>query len=86
MEPKEVTCRKELEVTQVPFLTNPTACTGEPVVATIYMDSWEDPGTYNADGTTKVDDGKWASATLQSPPVPALTQESPLLLMKTPQA
>jgi hypothetical protein len=68
-EEKEVTCRKELEVTQVPFFTNPTACTGQPLVATIYMDSWEDPGSYNADGTPNVADGKWASATSQSPPM-----------------
>jgi hypothetical protein len=68
-EEKEAGCRKALEVAQVPFFTNPTACTGEPVVATIYMDSWENPGSYNADGTPNVGDGKWASTTSQSPPM-----------------
>jgi hypothetical protein len=54
---------------EVPYFTNPTACTGEPVVARIYMDSWETPGSYNTDGTPNVDDGKWVSATSQSPPM-----------------
>ncbi len=53
----------------VPFFTNPTDCSGEPVRATIYMDSWQNPGTYNPDGTPNFSDGKWVSATSESPPV-----------------
>lgn len=53
----------------VPFFTNPTDCSGEPLVATVYMDSWQNPGTYNSDGTPDFSDGKWVSATSESPPV-----------------
>jgi hypothetical protein len=53
----------------VPFFTNPSSCSGETLVATIYMDSWQNPGTYNADGTPNFSDGKWVSATSESPPV-----------------
>jgi hypothetical protein len=30
----------------VPFLTNPTSCPGTPLVATLRMDSWQDPGQF----------------------------------------
>jgi hypothetical protein len=53
----------------VPLFTNPSDCTGQPVVATMYMDSWQNPGTYNPDGTPDFGDGKWVSATSESPPV-----------------
>ena len=53
----------------VPFFTNPTNCSGDPLLATMYMDSWQNPGSYNADGTPDFADGKWVSATSQSPPV-----------------
>ncbi|HJU11997.1 MAG TPA: hypothetical protein VJ728_14025, partial [Candidatus Binataceae bacterium] len=32
----------------VPFFTNPTSCSGEPPVATIYIDSWQNPARLNA--------------------------------------
>jgi uncharacterized repeat protein (TIGR01451 family) len=58
----------------VPFFTNPTSCptdplTGEPVPVTtrIYIDSWQNPGTYNPDGTPDLTDKKWVSATSTSP-------------------
>jgi hypothetical protein len=54
---------------QIPFFTDPTDCSGGPVVATIYMDSWQHPGRYNADGTPDFSDPNWASAESPSPPV-----------------
>jgi sugar lactone lactonase YvrE len=32
----------------VPFLTNPTSCPGQPLVASLRMDTWQDPGQYVA--------------------------------------
>jgi hypothetical protein len=55
--------------TQIPFFTNPTACSNGPVVATLYMDSWQDPGTYDANGAPDLGDGKWAKSESASPPV-----------------
>ncbi len=56
---------------QVPFFTNPTDCSGGPVVTSLYVDSWQDPGSYNADGTPDVegDPSAWVKATSSSPPV-----------------
>ena len=33
------------------------------------MDSWQNPGTYEAEGAPDITDGKWVSATSESPPV-----------------
>ncbi len=55
---------------QVPFFTNPTDCSGGELTATIYMDSWLHPGSYNADGTPDVEgDPNWVKMTSSSPPV-----------------
>ena len=54
---------------QVPFFTDPTDCAGGPLVATMYLDSWQNPGSYNPDGTPDFGDGKWVSASSVSPPV-----------------
>jgi uncharacterized repeat protein (TIGR01451 family) len=54
---------------QVPMFTNPTACSAGPLVATIHMDSWQNPGRFNADGTPDFNDPKWASSESVSPPV-----------------
>ena len=53
----------------VPFFTNPSDCNGEPLVTRIYTDSWQHPGTYNADGTPNLSDPNWRTATSTSPPV-----------------
>ena len=54
----------------IPFFTNPTACSNGPMVATIYMDSWQHPGNYSADGTPDLQhDPNWVKATSQSPAV-----------------
>ncbi len=55
--------------TPVAFLTNPSDCSGEPLVTTIHMDAWQNPGRYNADGTPDFSDPAWASGSSESPPV-----------------
>jgi hypothetical protein len=53
----------------IPSFTNPADCSGEPLRTTIHMDSWRDPGRYNADGTPDFSDPNWASAVYTAPPV-----------------
>jgi hypothetical protein len=53
----------------VPFFTNPTGCSAGPLVASIYIDSWQKQGRFNADGTPDFSDPAWASATSESPAV-----------------
>ncbi len=54
--------------------TNPADCTGEPRVATVHMDSWQNPGSYNADGSPDFADPGWTSATSSSPAVTGCDQ------------
>jgi hypothetical protein len=61
--------RDESGNTPVAFFTNPADCSGEPLVTSVYTDSWQSPGRFNADGTPDLSDPRWASATSQSPPV-----------------
>lgn len=51
----------------VAFLTNPGRCTGDPLVTTIHLDSYENPGRANADGTPDFTDPAWKSATTTTP-------------------
>jgi hypothetical protein len=53
----------------VPMFTNPEDCSGEPLRTMIYMDSWQAPGSYNADGTPDLEDPRWARAEYVSLPV-----------------
>jgi hypothetical protein len=58
--------------TPVPMFTTPSACTGEPLVSKVFADSWEHPGSFNANGTPDVEgpgSSGWATAEYQSPPV-----------------
>jgi uncharacterized repeat protein (TIGR01451 family) len=54
----------------VPLFTNPTDCSGEDPTATLYMDSWQHPAKFNADGTP-VDLGEpgWVKREAKSPPM-----------------
>jgi hypothetical protein len=52
-----------------PTFTSPEACGGEPLVTRVYSDSWEHPGSYNADGTPDLSDPNWVSATSTAPAV-----------------
>ncbi len=49
--------------------TNPDSCTGEPLKTTVHIDSWFEPGSYNADGTPDFEDPRWASKAYEAPPV-----------------
>jgi hypothetical protein len=51
------------------FFTNSSDCNGQPLVTTLHVDSWENPGSYNADGTPNFGDPAWKSMTMTSPPV-----------------
>ena len=54
--------------TEIPFFTDSTSCSGASQPATLYMDSWENPGTYLPDGTPDVGDGKWVAASSELAP------------------
>ncbi|HEY2142274.1 MAG TPA: hypothetical protein VGG98_09480 [Solirubrobacteraceae bacterium] len=54
---------------QIPFFTDPSDCSGGPLLASIHMDSWQKPGSYNADGTPNFNDPNWVGAKSQSPSV-----------------
>lgn len=50
----------------VPYFTNPTNCSGQPLVATIYMDSWQNPAQMGAEGTpVNLEEPQWAKAQSQ---------------------
>jgi len=51
------------------MFTNSADCNSEPLVTHIYMDSWQNPGSYNADGTPNLEDPKWARASSSMPAV-----------------
>jgi hypothetical protein len=46
----------------IPFFTNPTGCANGPLVASIYMDSWLNPGRLKADGTPDLSDPAWVGS------------------------
>jgi hypothetical protein len=56
-------------ITPVAQFTNPTGCSGEPLTTAIHIDSWQQPGHFNADGTPDFTDPNWVGATSQAPPV-----------------
>ncbi len=58
----------------VALFTNPSQCTGEPLKTSIHLDSWQSPGSYNADGTPDFNDPNWAAGTAESPPVTGCDQ------------
>ena len=56
----------------VPMFTMPSDCSGEPLNTRIYVDSWLEPGSENADGTPEVEGPGahgWVSQTAEAPPV-----------------
>jgi len=57
------------ERTATPLLTLPTSCTGEPLITTLSVDSWQEPGATNSDGTPDLGDPRWRTADSSSPPV-----------------
>jgi hypothetical protein len=58
--------------TPVPMFTNPADCDGEPLTSKVYLDSWEEPGSFNTNGTPNVEgpgSSGWAEAEYSAPPV-----------------
>jgi hypothetical protein len=72
--------QRERPTSQVPFFTNPTLCSGGPQVATLYVDSWQDPGKYNPNGTPDLEpnvpasERRWKEYVSESPPVQGCDQ------------
>jgi hypothetical protein len=54
---------------QVPFFTNPTSCSGEPLRAVAHIDSWQHPARVHANGEPDLTDPNWSEAVAESPPV-----------------
>lgn len=62
--------RDETSNLAIPFFTNPTDCAGEEPTASIFMDSWQHPARFNADGTpVDLGEAAWAKAESRSPAV-----------------
>jgi hypothetical protein len=61
--------RDETGQAHVPFFTDPTNCAGGDLEATIYIDSWQHPGAFNANGDVDASDPYWKKAVSVSPPV-----------------
>jgi hypothetical protein len=59
------------------MFTNPSDCSGEPLVSKVYLDSWQHPATFNPDGTPDVEgpgaEG-WASTSSEAPSVTGCNQ------------
>ncbi len=45
--------------TAVPFFTNPAECSGQPLDTHLITDAWQEPGTYNSDGSPNLSDPSW---------------------------
>jgi hypothetical protein len=69
-EAKEEECREGFENGAVPFFTTPTSCSGEAPTVKIFMDAWQNPARFNADGTpVSLEEATWAKAESKLPPV-----------------
>lgn len=60
---------KETGATPSVMFTNPTQCSGEPVAASVHVDSWQNPGPVSGDGQPVLSDPRWVSASSTSPPM-----------------
>ncbi len=53
-----------------PFFTLPTDCSGEPLTANVYIDSWQNPARLDPEGTpVDLEEPEWAKMQSESPPV-----------------
>ncbi|HEV3047049.1 MAG TPA: hypothetical protein VGY13_06765 [Solirubrobacteraceae bacterium] len=55
--------------TPTSLFTNPADCSGTPLKTTVYTDSWQHPGAFEADGSPDVEGPGWASKTVEWPAV-----------------
>jgi hypothetical protein len=69
-------CRKPGQAgsNSVPFLTNPTSCTGEEPVTRATIDSYQHPGTQTAEGFPDLSDPNWKVKEAGSPPITGCNQ------------
>ncbi len=58
----------------VPTLTMPSDCSGEPLITSVHMDSWQHPGSYLPDGEPNLAEPNWVTSTSQSEPVSGCNQ------------
>jgi hypothetical protein len=61
--------RDGVGTTPVPFFTNPSACSGEPLETTLHVDSWQHPGRLTASGEPDLTDPNWVGVGSKSDPV-----------------
>ncbi len=61
--------RDKSEAATPATFTNPSHCTGEPLVSSVSMDSWQHPGSYLPDGTPDLSDPNWVTRRYESPAV-----------------
>jgi hypothetical protein len=52
-----------------PFLTNPTHCSGNPLVTSAHFSQWAAPGAFEPDGDPDLTDADWVSTSDEAPPV-----------------
>jgi uncharacterized repeat protein (TIGR01451 family) len=66
----------QVPTVQVPFFTNPTACPNGSQEATIWMDSWPHPASFQPGGLipTNLEEPQWKKMTSVSPPVSGCDQ------------
>jgi uncharacterized repeat protein (TIGR01451 family) len=50
------------------FFTNPTDCNAGPLATAIHLDSWQNPGRVNPDGSPDLSDPAWKTAESVAPP------------------
>ena len=63
------TVQDRLPGTPIAFFTNPSNCSGQPLETTIHVDSWQEQGARNPDGTPDFSDPAWKSDTASTPAV-----------------
>jgi hypothetical protein len=54
---------------QSAFFTAPSDCSGRPLTATLYSDSWQKPANFNAEGNPDLSNPNWKTSTSETPPV-----------------
>ena len=52
-----------------PMFTNGASCDERPQITNVHIDSWQAPGSYNADGTPNLNDPRWVTASAEAPPI-----------------
>jgi hypothetical protein len=60
---------RQAEAGDLPTLTSPADCSGEPLLTQIHLDSWQNPGPSNPDGSPNLADPAWVSSSSAAEPV-----------------